>query len=134
MNRKWVYWVATSLVSLVCLASALMYLTNMATAQDMFVMFGYPGYLVPLLALVKIAAVAVILSRISVSLSDLAYAGMFFHLFLAAGAHIGVADYFGAVPAILALILLLVSFVTQNVVRRKASPCGSLSAIRGRVA
>lgn len=48
--------------------------------------FGYPAYIVPILAVVKLAAAATILIRFSLVLSDVAYAGMFFHLILAAGA------------------------------------------------
>src|SRR4051794_12301205 len=130
MNTKWVYWAATGLLSAVYLASAIMYASNLAAVQETFGLLGYPGYLVALLIVAKLAAVLAILSRWRVALSDLAYAGMFFHLILAASAHIGAGDpLLAAAPAIVALVLLLVSFLSQNAVRAKPSPYGSVAAI-----
>ena len=134
MNIKWVYWIATGLLSLMYVCGGLMYLTNIPMVQGMFGNFGYPAYIVPILGVVKLLAAATILSRFSVALSDLAYAGMFFHLVLAAGAHIGIADWAGLPPSLVALVLLAVSFLTQNRVRSKPSPYGSPSALRGSIA
>lgn len=89
------------------------YLTSIPMVQGMFVQFGYPAYIVPVQAIVKLAAAATILSRFSVPLSDLAYAGIFFHLILAAGAHIGVGGP-GFAPALVGMVLLVASFLTQN--------------------
>ena len=115
------YWASTLLLSFVYLAAAVFYLTNLHLAQDGFVAFGYPAYLVPLLIVAKIAAPLAILSRVSVRLSDLAYAGMFYHLLLALSAHLNVGDD-GQLPALIALALLLTSFLTQNAARRTQSP------------
>jgi hypothetical protein len=131
MNIKWVYWIATGLLSLMYVGGGLMYLTNIPMVQGMFGNFGYPAYIVPILGVVKLLAAATILSRFSVALSDLAYAGMLFHLVLAAGAHIGIADWAGLPPSLVGLALLAVSFLTQNRVRRKPSPYGSPAALRG---
>ncbi|MAN78499.1 MAG: hypothetical protein CML24_15260 [Rhizobiales bacterium] len=79
MNIKWVYWIPTILLSLMYVGGGLMYLTNIPMVQGMFGNFGYPAYIVPILGIVKVLAVATILSRFSVALSDLAYAGMFLH-------------------------------------------------------
>jgi len=134
MNIKWVYWISTILLSLMYLGGGLMYLTNIPMVQGMFGNFGYPAYIVPILGIVKLLAVATILSRFSVALSDLAYAGMFFHLILAAGAHIGVSDFAGLPPSLVGLVLLAVSFLTQNGARRKPSPYGSPAKLRGSAA
>ncbi|WP_222336292.1 hypothetical protein [Rhizobium leguminosarum] len=75
----------------------------------------------PLLIIVKLLGVAAILSRVNIPLSDLAYSGMFFHLLLALSAHLAAADYAGAPPAVVALIALAVSFLTQNAARAKDS-------------
>ncbi|RUW25063.1 DoxX family protein [Mesorhizobium sp. M1E.F.Ca.ET.041.01.1.1] len=131
MNIKWVYWIATGLLALMYVAGGVFYLSSISVVQGMFANFGYPAYIVPVLGVVKLAAAATILSRISVALSDLAYAGMFFHLILAAGAHIGIADWAGLPPSLIGLVLLAVSFLTQNRARRKQSPHGSLDALRG---
>lgn len=125
MNIKWVYWIATVLLALLYVGGGVMYLTSIPMVQGMFLNFGYPAYIVPILGVVKLAAAVTILLRFSVTLSDLAYAGMFFHLLLAAGAHIGVGDP-GFVPALIGLLLWAVSLLTQNAARSKPSPYGGL--------
>jgi DoxX-like family len=121
MKMKWVYWGATGLLALMYLAGAAMYLSNISGVQQIFGTLGYPAYLVPILAVAKLAGAVVILWRFSVALSDLAYAAMFFHLLLALSAHINMGDG-GFVPAIVGLIALLASFFTQNHARAKPSP------------
>jgi hypothetical protein len=56
-----------------------------------------------------------------VPLSDLAYAGMFYHLLLAISAHLNAGD-FGFPPATVMLICMIVSFFTQNAARKGVSP------------
>ncbi|HLQ20180.1 MAG TPA: hypothetical protein VK146_14495 [Tabrizicola sp.] len=115
------YWASTLLLSLIYLAAAGFYLTNLKLVQDGFIAFGFLAYLVPLLIVAKVAAPAAILSRVSVRLSDLAYAGMFYHLLLALSAHLNAGDG-GYLPALIALSLLLASFLTQNAARKTPSP------------
>ncbi|UAY90543.1 DoxX family protein [Pectobacterium polaris] len=126
MQAHYIYWISTALLSLLYIASATIYLTKREWVRQTIINFGYPGYLVPILTAVKILAVATILSRISVPLSDLAYAGMFFHLLLSAIAHIGVRKPGGALPAGLGLVLLIASFATQNAARETLSPYGDI--------
>ncbi|WP_434497755.1 hypothetical protein [Pectobacterium aroidearum] len=73
-----------------------------------------------------ILAVATILSHISIPLSDLAYAGMFFHLLLLAIAHIDVRKPGGVLPAGLGFVFLIASFATQNAARETSSPYGDI--------
>lgn len=82
---------------------------------------GYPAYLVSVLIVVKLLGAAAIASRVSVRISDLAYAGMFFHLLLAISAHLNAGDG-GFAPAAVGLIALMASFWTQNDARVKKSP------------
>lgn len=56
------------------------------------------------------------------ALSDLAYAGIFYHLLLSGLAHLGVRKPRGALPAVVGLALLAASFVTQNAAREVPSP------------
>lgn len=128
MQEHYIYWVSTALLSLLYIASATIYFTKREWVRQTIINFGYPGYLVPILTAVKLLAVATILSRISVPLSDLAYAGMFFHLLLSAIAHIGVRKPSGALPAGLGLVFLLVSFSTQNTAHDTSSPYGGVIA------
>ncbi|MDP9606283.1 DoxX family protein [Variovorax sp. NFACC27] len=122
MTGNYTYWISTALLSLLYLASAAAYVAKRDWVRQALADLGYPGYLVPVLTVVKILAVAAILSRISVPLSDLAYAGMFYHLLLSGLAHIGVRKPGGALPAAVGLVLLVASFATQNLARDIPSP------------
>ncbi|MBZ9790992.1 DoxX family protein [Rhizobium sp. 3T7] len=122
MAENHIYWISTTLLSLLYLSSAVTYLVKTEWVRTTIVGFGYPAYLVHVLIAVKILAVAVVLSRYSVALSDVAYAGMLFHLVLSAMAHLGVRKPLGALPALLGLIFLVTSFATQNAARDFPSP------------
>ncbi|PSJ57447.1 DoxX family protein [Kumtagia ephedrae] len=120
--RKYAYWISTGLLAFLYVASATFYITQGDMVRQLLGNLGFPGYLVPVLIIVKLLGVAAILSRASVALSDLAYAGMFYHLLLALSAHLHAADYSGAPPAAIGLVVLAVSFLTQNAGRKKPSP------------
>lgn len=117
------YWISTALLSVLYLASAYMYATKKQWVREALTELGYSANnLVPFMVIVKILGPLAILSRVSVPLSDLAYAGIFFHLLLSGLAHIGVRKPVGALPAAIGLALLIASFITQNDVRDVPSP------------
>ncbi len=123
MHLTYTYWISTALVSLLYVSSAVLYIGKAAYVRHAQAELGFSaGYLVPFMAAIKLLAPLVILSRFNVALSDLAYAGMFYHLVLSALAHLGVGKPKGAIPAALGLILLFASFATQNTARSSASP------------
>ncbi|HDS1530789.1 TPA: DoxX family protein [Stenotrophomonas maltophilia] len=122
MARKYTYWISTSLLCLLYLASATFYATQGDAVRQALAALGYPGYLVPILMTVKVLGVLAILSRVNVKLSDLAYAGMFYHLLLAMSAHLHAGDYAGLPPATIGFLLLLTSFLTQNAARKTKTP------------
>ncbi len=123
MIAAYLCWSSTALLSLLYLASAFMYATKTAWVRQTLADLQYPApYLVPFMIVVKVFAAAAILSRVSVPLSDLAYAGIFFHLILSGMAHLGVHKPKGALPAIIGLALLAASFTTQNAARDVPSP------------
>lgn len=124
MVITYIYWLSTILLAILYLASALIYIIKKEWVTKTILEFGYPSYLVPLLTILKVLAVVTILSRINIPLSDLAYAGMLFHLMFSALAHIGIRKSKGAIPALLGLILLILSFSTQNIARDFPSPYG----------
>lgn len=128
LTASTVYWISTALLSLLYLSSATLYLLKTAWVRTQLSALGYPGYLVPLLIVLKVLAVVAVLSRINTPLSDLAYAGMFFHLLLAAIAHAGAGKPKDALPAVIGVILLVASFATQNVAREMPSPHGDVQA------
>lgn len=121
MTRKYAYWISTALLCLLYLASITMYLTMGEKVRQSLAALGYPTYLREILIAVKILGVVAIVSRRSVALSDLAYAGMLFHLLLAFSAHVHAGDG-GFAPAVVGLVGLMVSFCTQNAARAKKSP------------
>jgi len=122
MFANYVYWASTSLLCLLYLASAATYTMKKDWVRQALAELGYPGYLIPVLTAAKILGVAAIASRFSIALSDLAYAGMFYHLLLSASAHLNARKPGGALPAAVALILLVASFATQNFARDTPSP------------
>jgi hypothetical protein len=122
MTLNLIYWISTALLSALYLSSAAMYIAKRQWVQKALVDLRYPAYLVTLLTAVKILGIAAIVSRVSAPLSDLAYAGMFYHLLLSAVAHVGVRKPAGAAPAIIGVVVLVTSFATQNVARAVPSP------------
>ncbi|MGF6310464.1 hypothetical protein ABIB82_004568 [Bradyrhizobium sp. i1.8.4] len=122
MASVYIYWVSTTLLCLLYLTSAYMYATKWDWVRKALADLGYPAYLVPFMIVVKIVGPVAIVSRFNVALSDLAYAGVFYHLLLSGMAHIGARSLKGAVPAAIGLVLLAVSFATQNVAREVPSP------------
>ena len=123
MAATFTYWISTALLVLLYLVSAYSYVAKRDWVQAALVDLNYPApYLVPLMVVVKVLASIAILSRVSVALSDLAYAGIFYHLLLSGMAHLGVRKPSGAVPAAIGLALLAASFGTQNAAREIPSP------------
>jgi len=120
MTKRYAYWVSTTLLALFYLAGATYYLSDLDGVRKAFAELGYPTYLIPCIAVVKMLAAIAVVSRVSVALSDLAYAGMLYHLLLALSAHLNAGG--SAVPALVGLVLLLASFSTQNSARAKKSP------------
>ena len=129
MTAIYTYCVATALLSALYLSSAGLYLTRRDYVRQVLSDLGYRvAYLVPVMAAIKLIAVAAILSRISVALSDLAYAGILYHLLLSGLAHLGVGKPRGSIPAVIGLILLALSFATQNAARETPSPYAPAAA------
>lgn len=123
MTGYYAYWISTALLSLLYLTSAFMYATKADWVRRVLAELGYnAAYLVPFMIVVKVLGPLAILSRVSVPLSDLAYAGIFYHLLLSGLAHLGVRKPAGAVPAAIGLALLAISFGTQNDAREVPSP------------
>ncbi|GGF18948.1 hypothetical protein GCM10011611_26010 [Aliidongia dinghuensis] len=129
MAAIFMYWISTALLSLLYLTSAYMYVTKGDWVRQVLAGLGYPAYLVPVMIAVKVLGVAAILSRFSLALSDLAYAGIFYHLLLSGLAHLGVRKPRGALPAMIGLALLAVSFATQNAAREAPSPYGQAAML-----
>ncbi|AYH47120.1 hypothetical protein B6N31_05160 [Dickeya fangzhongdai] len=123
MAATYTYWISTALLSLLYFASAALYVTKSADVRKAQAELGYSASnLVPFMIVVKVLGPMAILSRFNLALSDLAYAGILYHLILSGLAHLGVRKPRGAIPAAAGLIFLATSFATQNVVREPPSP------------
>lgn len=122
MAAIYTYWISTALLCLLYLTSAYMYVAKGDWVRQTLGEVGYPAYLVPFMIVVKVLGPTAILLRFSVALSDLAYAGIFYHLLLAGLAHVAARKPGGALPAVIGLALLAASFVTQNAAREVPSP------------
>lgn len=129
MTASYLYWLSTALLSLLYFASAAMYIAKGGFVRKAQADLGFTAsYLVPFMILVKILGPVAILWRFNVALSDLAYAGILYHLILSGLAHLGVRKPKGAIPAAVGLILLVASFATQNAVRELPSPYAPAAA------
>ena len=106
------YYVSTGLLSALLLFSASMYLFTNAAVQVVFGSLGFPTWLIYPMAIAKIlAVVALWVKAVPTTLREWAYAGIFFNVLLALGAHLGIGDG-EAAGAIIGLILVLVSRIT----------------------
>lgn len=123
------YWASTALLSLLYFASAAMYIAKGEFVRKAQAELGYSApLLVPFMIAIKLLGPLAILWHFNVALSDLAYAGMLFHLVLSGLAHLGVRKPQGAVPAAAGLLLLVASFATQNAAREMQSPYAPVPA------
>lgn len=109
-QTKAIYWIATSLMSVLFFAGGLMYIFNYPRAHAFFMNLGFPTWLIYPLAILKISGVVAILSRRSLFLKELAYAGFLYDAVLALAAHLIVKDG-EAMPAVVSLIVIMTSWV-----------------------
>lgn len=107
---KIIYYVTTGLLSALMLMSAGMYFVKHPEVAKTFAKLGYPTYLIYPLAIAKLLGLVAIWTKLSRTLREWAYAGFFFDFLLAASAHIVAKDGQFA-PAIVAIVLLLSSYV-----------------------
>ena len=120
--RKYAHWAAAAILTLLYVSSATMYITEADKVRGMLAALGYPAHLMPILIAAKFLAIAAILSRASVALSDLACAGILYHLLLALNAHWQAGEFAQSVGAVAGLFALVIFFVTQNHARARPSP------------
>ena len=106
---KMIYWASTGIITVLMLFSASMYFINYEMVSEVFVSLGYPTYIIYPLATAKILGLIAIWTKKSRVLKEWAYAGFFFDLVLAGAAHIN-ADDGGFAPALVGIVLLLVSY------------------------
>lgn len=113
---KYIYWVATGLLTALMLISAILDIFYNDMVRETYTKLSYPTYIIYPLGIAKILGLIVIWSKKTNTLKKLAYAGFFFHLLLAFGAHINVNDL-GFVPAIVGIVLLGVSYMFDKKIK-----------------
>lgn len=115
---KIAHWIFTGLLSAMILMGAGMYIFQHEMVIGMFETLGFPAWLIYPMAIAKISGVIVILTKPIQWLANWAYAGLFFNLSLAIGAHLGIGDTItGVLPP---LFLLIGSFATWQMMLKKA--------------
>jgi len=116
MVKKILFWVSTSMLTLIMFFSVYNYFFNHQAIVDFFENMGYPTYLIYPLAVAKILGLIAVWGNFSKWLKEWAYAGFFFNTLLAFFAHYMVSDgeHMGAV---IAFIVVLISYFTGKQVR-----------------
>jgi len=109
-QEKIIYYISTGLLTLLMIMSVAMYIFNHEVMVETFTKLGYPSYIIYPLATAKVLGLIAIWTNLSNTLKEWAYAGFFFDFVLAISAHINIADG-EHIPAIVALILLLTSYI-----------------------
>ena len=85
--KKIIYWLVTILMCCLFLYSAQMYFFNTEMVKGFFESLQFPTWVVIPLAILKVAGVIAVLSDLSPVLREWAYAGFFYDVILATGAH-----------------------------------------------
>ncbi|MEM1321390.1 MAG: DoxX family protein [Bacteroidota bacterium] len=106
--NKIIYWVATGIMCLIFLFSAIMYFSQYEMISEAYKQLGFPTWIIYPSATLKILGVVAVLSKQSKLLKEWAYAGFFFDAALAFAAHYFAADGAGGMAAI-ALVAVVVS-------------------------
>lgn len=108
---KIAHWVFTGLIGAMLLASGVMYIAKHDDLIVEFIKLGFPIWLIYPMAVAKIVGVVMIVTKLNTWLTEWAYAGIFFNLLLAFGAHIALGDG-DAIPPVVAIMLILGSYFT----------------------
>lgn len=121
-TTKIIYWVATLWLSLGMVSTGLIQLLKTEEEVNNITKLGYPGYLLPLLGVLKILGVVVVLVPRFTLLKEWAYAGFFFAMAGAAFSRIAAGDGMaGFAPPLLLLFLTVASWYFRPVNRKVIS-------------
>jgi len=128
-RNKIIYWIATIWLSLGMISTGVVQLFKTNEGQgglDMIIHLGYPAYLLTILGTWKILGVVALLIPKFPLLKEWAYAGFFFITSGAIFSHIAAGDKIvELVPALLLLVLTVVSWYFRPAGRKVAVPGGN---------
>jgi len=105
------HWIFTVLLSILLLMSAGMYFFNYEEVSGVFTLLGFPIWIIYPLAVAKLLGVLMILTKFKKWLTEWAYAGIFFNVSLALGAHLAINDG-EHIGATVGLILMIGSYAS----------------------
>jgi len=108
--NKIIYWVSTTLLGVLLLMSAGMYIFNYLAIEEAFKSFGYPTYLIYPLVVAKIVAVLVLIIQKQSIIKEWVYSALFFEIVLAFFAHFMIGDG-EQTAAVIAMALLILSYI-----------------------
>lgn len=110
-RNKIIYWIATIWLALGMTSTGIVQLIKMDEEVENFSDLGYPGYLLTLIGVWKIAGVIAVLIPKFPVLKEWAYAGFFFTMSGAIVSHIASGDPMNEIfPPLLLLVLTVVSW------------------------
>ena len=120
-TQKTIYWISTSLITLMMLFAAFSYFTS-PMAKSGFAHLGYPNYFRVELGTAKIlGAIALILPWIPSRIKEFAYSGFTITFISAFIAHLSSGDPMKiAVTPIVALVVLAVSYIYYSKLKENA--------------
>ena len=107
---KIIYWIFTGLLSLWMILQGVMFIFNSGEVAEMFEGLNMPTALIIPLGVAKLLAVVAILTKKSDLLKRLAYYGLGLDFVVAIVSHLVAGDG-QVVPAIIALVILVVSYI-----------------------
>lgn len=117
-TTKVIYWLSTSIVSLMMLFSAYAYLTQ-ATVEQGFRHLGYPGYFRVELAIAKLIGAIVLLLPVSQRIKEWTYAGFSITFVSAFIAHVASGDPLNnQIMPLVILVILITSYVSYHKIRK----------------
>ena len=128
-RNKIIYWIATLWLVLGMVSTGIVQLLKVEDEVNVITKLGYPSYLLTLLGVLKIMGVIVILLPKLAVLKEWAYAGFFFAMTGAIISHIAIGNANEIFPALLLLILTIVSWYFRPTDRKTASTNQQTSSI-----
>lgn len=117
-TKKVIYWIATVWLALGMTSSGIVQLLQLEEENEFILRLGYPSYFLLLLGGWKILGVIVVLAPGLLLLKEWAYAGFFFVVTGAIFSHIAADTPNEMFPAILLLVLTVVSWYLRPESRR----------------
>ena len=109
-RNKIIYWTSTGILSALFTFSAIMYFINYSYVESAFTSLGFPTWIIYPLATLKLLGIIAILSKKSLFLKELAYAGFLFDALLALIAHLAIGDG-EQIPAVIGVIAVTTSWI-----------------------